>query len=103
MAYKKVRIPYAVYYNDGTYMVYEFNEDDYKAVSLALLNAQSAVLIQDVGIFKLGDIRSIIKQKPEPKAAKSAVPDMDSKDAEWYAQQQAAWETYGKDEGGIEQ
>ena len=104
MAYKKVRLPYAIYYNDGTYMVYEFNEDDYKAVTLDLTNEQAAVVIQDVGIFKLGDVRSIIKQKPEPKVAKSAAPEMNSEDAEWYAQQQAAWENYGKDdEGGIAQ
>lgn len=104
MAYKKVRTPYALYYNDGTYMVYEFNEDDYKSVSLALLNDQAAISIPEIGILKLGDIRSVIKQKPEPKVAKSAAPEMNSEEAEWYAQQMAAWENYGKDnEGGIEQ
>lgn len=104
MAYKKVRLPYAIYYNDGTYMVYDFNEDDYKAITLAMESDRHTVVIAEVGVLKLGDIRSIIKQKPEPKAPKSAAPEMNSEEAEWYAQQMAAWENYGKDnEGGIEQ
>lgn len=101
--YIKVRNPYAIYYIDGTYMVYDLNADDYQMLSNALVDGLKAVIIKDVGVFKLMEVRSVVKQKPEPKAAVSAPPEMNAEEAQWYAEQQAAWEAFGRDEGGIEQ
>lgn len=75
---------YAVMYTDGTYMTYEFTEEDYNLIALTMCSDQR-VAVTSLGILVLTDIRSIIKQKPQeqPAESESAYPNIDQESRAW--------------------
>jgi hypothetical protein len=89
------KFPYAIYYTDGSYMIYELREIDYQAIVKAKMTAESAVDIPELGFIATVDIRSIIKQKPEPKPKQAKLengdPDLTVEELEWMRRNKAAW------------
>jgi hypothetical protein len=86
MATPKKKYPYAIYYKDGSYMIYDLTTDDYATLVQSMIEEAHAV-VTSVGLLVLEDIRSIIEQKPEKvkkvKPEKPAYPDLDAESVEW--------------------
>jgi hypothetical protein len=87
MATPKKKYPYAIYYKDGSYMIYDLTTDDYATLVQGVIDNAHGV-VTSVGLLVLEDIRSIIEQKPEPKVKKvkeekPAYPDLDAESVEW--------------------
>lgn len=55
--------PHAVYYADGSYMIYDFTASDMKAITRQLQSNDLGFLELSVGFLLFKDIRAIIKQK----------------------------------------
>lgn len=72
------RIPYAVYYNDGSYLVYDLTPEDYSTLSSHLTDHSTfRAVILTIGTLAIGDIRAVIEQKVEkPKQNKGETPDL---------------------------
>lgn len=73
MATPKKTYPYAIYYKDSTYMIYNLTREDYEHIKDVLSKPKTeyvTVAFTSVGILLLEDVRSIIEQKPEPAPAK---------------------------------
>lgn len=113
MATPKKTYPYAIYYNDGSYMIYDLTQDDYDHLKKTLthtpafntggLQYGSPVSIElSIGLISLKDIRSVIKQKPpeKPKKNESAIPELTTEEIEWVVANREAWK---QDEGGYNQ
>lgn len=64
MATKPKTQLYMVQYSDGYQIFLELNAKEYSAVTEALLDGQRGIPLEDIGVFLLHDVRSIIKQKP---------------------------------------
>lgn len=77
--------PYAMYYKDGSYMIYDLVEADYKLIKDAM--AQRKCVELSVGFFATDDIRAIIEQRPaqeeQEDANKGSYPDLNIDDLEW--------------------
>jgi hypothetical protein len=72
--------PYAIYYTDNSYMIYDFTASDVKAITKHLQSGSKGVLELSIGFLIFEDIRAIIKQKEkeieeEPEAV-DADPDL---------------------------
>lgn len=79
--------PYAIYYRDGSYMIYDLVEADYKALKDSM--AQRKCVELSIGFFATDDIRAIIEQREvEQKEEQnvSAVPDLDIAELEFLKQ-----------------
>lgn len=71
--------PYAVYYTDGSYMIYDFSASDVKAIAKHMTSGNTGALELSVGFLVFQDIRSVIKQKekePETQLQEDADPDV---------------------------
>lgn len=113
MATAKKVYPYAIYYRDGSYMIYDLTNDDFAAILKVLKqpkisfnqmgNSQPNFVIEtSVGIFDMADVRSVIKQKPpeKPKPVFAAHPNLTMEDIEWLAQNKESWTSDDEDEEG---
>jgi hypothetical protein len=68
MATKAKTYPYAVMYNDNTHVIYELTNTSYEVLCNALTEEKRGVIIPDVGVLILDDVRAVIKQKVEVEA-----------------------------------
>lgn len=78
--------PYAVYYKDGNYLIFDLVAADYKLLKDAMHKKECVEL--SIGFFSTDDIRAVIEQKPKEDAEhtqefKGAFPDLDIADMEW--------------------
>lgn len=53
---------YTVYYNDSTYLSYNFTKKDYDHIAEAVMDGRPAVMTT-IGLLAVQDIRSVILQK----------------------------------------
>lgn len=94
--------PYAIYYNDGTYMIYDLTEEDLNRIMDRLvvnpLPASRHKYVKiSLGILCLTDIRSVIEQKEKDKEgnsqtrSESALPFLTPEEMEWMATHAASW------------
>lgn len=75
--------PYAIYYSDNSYMIYDLTKADYEALTKAILEQAPAVKVS-IGVLQTKDIRAVIKQREEkPKKEKPAVPDLSVDELEY--------------------
>lgn len=84
---KANRHPFAIYYTDGSYMVYDVTMEDYEDLKRALTFKED-VVETTVGLIMTRDIRSVIEQRPpeKPKEAtpdKPALPKLTIEEARW--------------------
>lgn len=98
MASPKKRTPYAVVRDDNTYVIYDLTKDDYEHLSNSLVSEAKFCKLS-IGILKLSDIRSVIEQKPEPKAKKekqleTGTPDLDVTAIAWLKEQERLAEEF---------
>lgn len=96
----KKKKPYAVIREDGTYVVYDLNSDQFNAMIVAIMGEMKHVLVPDIGLIGLKDVRDVIeqreemktkpkeKEKEEPKQLQSGNPEMDAMSLAWLKQQQ---------------
>jgi hypothetical protein len=77
MATKPKTYPYAVMYNDNTHVIYELTNAEFKVLSEAFEAQALSVIIEDIGILMLGDIRAVIKQKVEVEKPQEVTPAAD--------------------------
>lgn len=90
MATRPKVYPYAVYYRDGSFLIYEITDKDYKILSNSKKDNSVAVL--SIGTLETVEIRAIIKQNPPPmpdKQVTEGIPVLDSESQKWV-------EEYGK-------
>lgn len=68
--------PFAIYYTDGSYLIYDLTKKDYKALKEAITKGEPVEL--SVGFLTTKDIRSVIRQKETnaPVPEKPAVPEL---------------------------
>lgn len=110
MATPKKKHPYAIYYNDGSYMIYDITQEDFDALSKLMrqtTNFQGGItppssIELSIGLISLKDIRSVIKQKPPEKVKKheGTSPDLTDEEIEWMVANKRAWR---EEEGEYEQ
>lgn len=82
--------PYAVYYKDGSYLIYDLTKKDYEELKRALLYLPNPELEYrrldtvelSIGILKLEDIRAVILQRPV-QMNEAANPPMPVQDQVW--------------------
>lgn len=55
--------PHAIYYTDGSYMIYDFTASDVKAIVKHLQTEDKGFLELSVGFLTFKEVRAIIKQK----------------------------------------
>lgn len=83
---------YTVYYNDGTYLSYTFDEAQFNQLCSATADSRHTV-IKGVGMFVTKDIRSVIEVKPvleEPEENASYDPDFTDAEKEYFEQMKLA-------------
>lgn len=105
MAAKKT-YPYAIHYNDGSYMVYDLTREDFDKIKKHMAGPPNVRIIEcSIGILNLQDVRSVIEQRvpKKPKPILAAHPNLTAEDIEWLALNKEAWSLGNEDEGGIEQ
>ena len=76
---------YTFYYNDGSFLTYTIDDEHIGEVYKATLEKR-ALIVPDIGLFRTEDIRSIIKQKPEPVVTEenpSYNPDLSKHEQDW--------------------
>jgi flagellar biosynthesis regulator FlaF len=69
--------PYAFYYTDNSYMIYDLLASDVKAITKHLESGNTGALELSIGFVIFKDIRAIIKQKE-----KEFEPEIEIKDAD---------------------
>lgn len=83
-------LAYAIYYSDGSYLIYELTEKDYQAVEKGLIQGIAYVRIS-LGILGLEDVRSVIEQRPKPvEELKASEPLSDADTLLWRQMQEEA-------------
>ena len=102
MATPKKKHPYAIYYNDGSYMIYDITQEDFDHLKKTLIMQAPVAVELSVGLISTKDIRSVIKQKPPEKVKKheGTSPDLTDEEIEWMVANKRAWK---EDEGEYEQ
>jgi hypothetical protein len=75
---------YTVYYNDGTYLSYNFTKSDYTQLKMAF-ELHLPVAETSVGLLAVRDVRSIILQriKADVPQHQGASPDLPKEAQEW--------------------
>lgn len=86
MAKPRVKvIPYAIYYTDGSYMIYDLTRQDFDALTYGITEQQPVNLT--VGFLSTKDIRAVIEQKPQEtkqvKKERIAAPEMTLEDMQY--------------------
>jgi hypothetical protein len=76
--------PYAIYYKDGSYMIYDLTKADYDALTTGIRIKAPASLT--VGFLVTDEIRAVIEQlqPKEEKQERPALPDMPEEYREYY-------------------
>lgn len=116
MATPKKKHPYAIYYNDGSYMIYDITQEDFDKITACMTKAVTystnslnpihslppTSVELSIGIISMKDIRSVIKQNPPAKVKKNegTSPDLTEEEIEWMVANKRAWR---EDEGEYEQ
>lgn len=104
MATPQKKYPYAIYYNDGSYMIYDITKEDFDILCKKLTEkpafntgglqyGQAAAVELSIGVISMRDIRSVIKQNP-PKPVKKnegTAPDLTPEEIEWMVANKSAW------------
>jgi hypothetical protein len=93
MATPKKTKPYAIYYNDGSYMIYDLTQEDFDMLSTCIQDSPTSAIELSIGIIVLKDVRSVIRQKPpeKPKKNEGTAPDLTAEEIEWMAVNKATW------------
>jgi hypothetical protein len=88
MATKPKTHPYAVMYKDNTHVIYELTNAHYDTICKGLVENKSGVVLTDIGVLMLGDVRAVIKQKPpeETTPVTAADPTLSPEEMEWVLQ-----------------
>lgn len=68
MATKPVTHLYVVMYKDLTNVNYELTAAQYDTICKGLIEGKAGVVLPNVGVLMLADIRAVVKQKVEPEA-----------------------------------
>lgn len=78
--------PFAIYYTDGSYLIYDLTGKDYKALKEAITKGEPVEL--SVGFLTTKDIRSVIRQKEtkDPVPEKPAVPELSIEEMQYLKQ-----------------
>jgi hypothetical protein len=69
--------PHAVYYTDGSYMIYDFNASDVKSIVKHLQTEDKGFLELSVGFLTFKEVRAIIKQKEKEEEQQVEAEDVD--------------------------
>ncbi len=69
--------PHAVYYIDGSYMIYDFTASDMKAIIKHLQSEDKGFLELSVGFLTFKEVRAIIKQKEKEEEQQVEAEDVD--------------------------
>lgn len=81
--------PFAIYYTDGSYLIYDLTEKDYKALKEAITKGEPVEL--SVGFLTTKDVRAVIRQKETnatvaPVPEKPAVPELSVEEMQYLKQ-----------------
>jgi hypothetical protein len=97
---RQYKYPYMVHYTDGSYMIYDLTKPEFQKLSEAVTYNLATVSIEDVGLLTTKDIRSVIKQKPQPKPKKTenGLPELSPEELEWMQMNKAAWSTEAEED-----
>jgi hypothetical protein len=79
---------YVFNYNDGTSMMLELTEDQWRVVSESYFDRTPRILLEGIGVLDIQDVRSIIKQKPVLNENPSYSTEMTQEEKDYIAQQQ---------------
>ena len=95
------KYPYNVFYEDGTFMTYEFTRADYQKIEQTMMEEKPYVSVS-IGILSLKNVRAIVEQKlvedeVEETPADSGYPLMDSEEYLWLKEQQKIQEELAKE------
>jgi hypothetical protein len=88
------KFPYVINYDNSSHMLLELKQEEFKKLADAVTYNRPGVVIEDIGLVMTSGIRSIIKQKPQPKPKQEegALPDgLTAEDVAWLAANKHAW------------
>ena len=68
--------PYAVWYEDGAYMIYDLTKKDYEDLKFALFSNMGYIELS-IGVLSTKGIRSVILQREQQKQQEQQLPDAD--------------------------
>lgn len=99
MATKPKTDLYVVMYKDLTNVNYELSAAEFKIFTEAIASGDKAVVLKDIGVLVLEDVRAVIKQKPieeDPAPTPAADPSLTPEEMAWVLQYRDMVQT-GKD------
>lgn len=89
MATKPKTDLYVVMYKDLTNVNYELSAAEFKSLSECIAAGDKSVILKDIGVLVLDDVRAVIKQKPieeAPAPTPAADPNLTPEEMAWVQQ-----------------
>lgn len=84
MATEAKRYPYVIMYNDLSNVMYELTKKEFDTLAAAVAEGKNGIVIPDIGVLVLKDVRSVIRQiVEEPEATESADPPVTPEELQW--------------------